>query len=162
MTGNGHGLDLVHPAFAANVASATTFLDQQAGISIYINVGISLDLSKLPPFRTVESNNTSDYVIGSISIPNSTGTLDSTEDAHCFVHKSGWIVVYYLNSEPISKIIDWSWWNGIQFTSNKLQQGLKKIADAYGASTASAQYYDFAYPSANKFMLIVKAQLGYC
>lgn len=158
-TGNGQGLNLVRPAFAASVASATTFLEDQAGISIYMNAGMSLDLSQLPPFRTIESN-TSDYVIGSISIPNSTGTLEPTEDAHCFVHKTGWIVVYYLKSEPVSKIIDWSWWNGIQFTSNKLQQGLKKIADAYSANTAGAQYYDFAYPSANKFMLIVKAQLG--
>jgi hypothetical protein len=148
----------IRPALAE---STSTFLEQEAGISIYINTGTSLSLSLArATLKTVEYNS-SNYVIGSIAVPTyPSGTLSDTEDAHCFVHKDGWIVVYYLKGEPISKIVDWSWWVGGQLTKNKLQAGLEKMCTALGVPASGAKYYDFGYPSANKLMLVIRAQGG--
>lgn len=154
-------LSLVHPVFAQSMAAATTFLDREAGLALYVNVAQTLELSlaKLA-FRTIEYN-TSDYVIGSISIPtNPQGDLPVTEDAHCFVHKEGWIVVYYRNSEPASKMVDWGWWTGTTLTKNKLQSGLEKMGTATGVTVGGAKYYDFNYPDASKLMLVIRASVG--
>jgi hypothetical protein len=156
---------LVHPAFAQSMSIGTTFLEQEAGIAIYLDAGQPLNLDVARSKLHILEYNTSTYVIGSIAIPtNPSGELPSTEDAHCFVHKEGWIVVYYLNSEPTAKIIDWKWWSGGQLTGsiNKLQAGLEKMGTALGLTLANvragAKYYDFAYPSATKFLLVIKTQ----
>lgn len=156
---------LVHPAFAQSMSIGTTFLEQEAGIAIYLDAGQPLNLDVARSKLHILEYNTSTYVIGSIAIPtNPSGELPSTEDAHCFAHKEGWIVVYYLNSEPTAKIIDWKWWSGGQLTGNinKLQAGLEKMGTALGLTLANvragAKYYDFAYPSATKFLLVIKTQ----
>jgi hypothetical protein len=158
-------LSLVHPAFAQSITMGTTFLEQQAGIAIYLDAGQPLNLNVAQSKLHIAEYNTSTYVVGSISIPtNPSGELPTTEDAHCFVHKEGWIVVYYGNSEPTSKIIDWNWWSGGQLAAsmNKLQAGLEKMGTALGLTLtnvrANAKYYDFRYPSATKFLLVIKTQ----
>jgi hypothetical protein len=155
----------VHPAFAQSMSTGTTFLEQEAGIAIYLDAGQPLNLDVARSKLHIIEYNTSAYVVGSIAIPtNPSGELAPTEDAHCFVHKEGWIVVYYLNSEPTAKIIDWKWWSGGQLTGsmNKLQAGLEKMGTALGLTLANvragAKYYDFAYPSATKFLLVIKTQ----
>lgn len=155
----------IRPAFAQGMATTTTFLQQEAGICVYINASQPLNLIVAKSKLRIIEYNTSIYVVGSIAIPtNPSGELPATEDAHCFVHKDGWIVVYYRNSEPISKIIDWSWWSGGQLTGsmNKLEAGLEKMGTALGLTLTSvragAKYYDFKYPSASKFLIVIKTQ----
>ncbi|MEM2975405.1 MAG: hypothetical protein QW821_03190 [Candidatus Bathyarchaeia archaeon] len=144
------------PAFAQSLAQATTFLDQEAGMTLYKNIGRSIDLSVAKTvFRTLEKE-TSDYVVGSIALPG----LPESEDVHCFVHKDGWIVVYYLEGEPIGKIIDWGYWTGGELTKNKLQAGWEKMGNAIGASVTGAKYYHYQYPYATKCMLIIDTCLG--
>jgi len=158
-------LSLVRPAFAQSMSEGTTFLEEEAGIAIYVDAGKSLNLEVAKSKLRIIEYNTSTYVIGSIAIPTyPSGELPATEDAHCFVHKEGWIVVYYQNSEPTSKIIDWKWWSAGQLTGsqNKLQAGLEKMGDALGLTVNyirnNAKYYHFAYPSAAKFLLVIKTQ----
>jgi len=156
---------LVHPAFAQSMAAATTFLDEEAGISIYLNAERTIDINTLPTVVSPE-NKTSDYVIGSVSL----GGFASSDYPHCFVHKSGWIVVYYLkatsqNAAYVSKIIVWKS-NTKSFTANspldddKLKQGLSAICTPLGILTTYAKYYDFQYPSATNLLIAVKTTVS--
>ena len=143
---------LANPAFAHSADSETSFLEEEAGMSIYTNIGRSIDLAVAKTvYRTIEKE-TSNYTVGSIALPG----LPESEDAHCFVHKDGWIVTYYLKAEPIGKIIDWDYWSGGTLTKNKLQVGLEKMGNALGASVTGAKYYHFQYPYANKCMIIIE------
>jgi len=156
MNEDGHHFLLVNPVFAQSVSSETSFLEEEAGMSIYINIGRSIDLAVAKTvYRTIEKE-TSNYTVGSIALPG----LTESEDVHCFVHKDGWIVVYYLEAEPVGKIIDWSYWSGGKLTKNKLQVGLEQMANALGASVTGAKYYHYQYPYANKCMLIIETLVG--
>jgi hypothetical protein len=143
---------LVNPVFAQSASSETTFLDEEAGMSIYVNIGRSIDLAVAKTvYRTIEKE-TSNYTVGSIALPG----LPESEDVHCFVHKDGWIVAYYLKAEPVGKIVDWNYWSGGQLTKNKLQVGLEQMTNALGVVVTGAKYYHFQYAYANKCMLIVE------
>lgn len=142
----------VNPVFALSASSETTFLEEEAGISMYIDIGRSIDLAVAKTvYRTVEKE-TANYTVGSIALPD----LPESEDVHCFVHKDGWIVTYYLEAEPLGKIIDWNYWSGGKLTKNKLQVGLEQMGNALGASVTGAKYYHFQYPYANKCMIIIE------
>jgi hypothetical protein len=70
-------------------------------VSITINSVASL-------FRTIEVS-TTDYIIGSIPVPN----YPETEDAHAYIHKDGWMLAYYLKVDPVGKIVDWQSYDGV-------------------------------------------------
>jgi hypothetical protein len=147
---------LVYPAFAQSLVSESSFLDKEAGIALYLSAGRTIDLSKAKAaYRSIEKED-ANYTIGSIALPN----LPEGDDVHCFVHREGWIVVYYLKGEPVAKIIDWNYWSGGQLASNKLQVGLEKMCNALGLPTVGAKYYHFQYPLANKLMLVIDAMTG--
>jgi hypothetical protein len=155
-TGVGNTHALVYPAFAQSANSEVSFLEKEAGISLYLDAGRTIDLSRARAvYRSIERED-ANYIIGSIALPN----LPESEDVHCFVHRNGWIVVYYLKGEPVAKIVDWSYWSGGQLASNKLQVGLEKMCNALGLSTAGAKYYHFQYPLANKLMLVIDSITG--
>lgn len=143
---------LVRPVFAQT--SGSTFLEDEAGMSVYMKANTTIDLSKARGvYKNIEKE-TSEYIVGSMSLPD----LPEADDVHCFVHVTGWIVVYYLKSEPISKIIDWSYYTGGVLTKTKLQVGLEKIAIALGLSATDFKYYHFQYPYANKWTIIIEVQ----
>lgn len=147
---------LVNPVFAQSASSETTFLEEEAGMTIYVDIGRSIDLEVAKTvYRTIEKE-TANYTVGSIALPD----LPESEDVHCFAHKDGWIVVYYLKAEPIGKIIDWNYWSGGKLTKNKLQVGLEQMGNALGASVTGAKYYHYQYPYANKCMLIIETLIG--
>lgn len=146
---------LVNPVFVESTTDAT-FLEEEAGISIYMYIGRSIDLAVAKTvYRTIEKE-TSNYTVGSVPLPD----LPESEDVHCFVHKDGWIVVYYLKAEPVGKIIDWNYWSGDKLSKNKLQVGLEQMGNAVGVSVVGAKYYHFQYPNANKCMLIIETLVG--
>ena len=147
---------LVNPVFAQSVSSETTFLEEEAGMSIYVNIGRSIDLAVAKTvYRTIEKE-TSNYTVGSVPLPG----LSENEDVHCFVHKNGWIVTYYLKGEPVSKIVDWNLWSGGKLTKNKLQVGLEQMTNALGVVVTSVKYYHFQHPNANKCMIILETLMG--
>lgn len=149
---NGQTFPFINPAFAQSLSTETTFLEEEAGISLYVNIGRSIDLAVAKTvYRTIEKE-TADYIVGSIALPG----LSENEDVHCFVHKDGWIVIYYLKQEAISKIVDWNLWSEGKLTKNKLQVGLEQMTNALGVVVTSVKYYHFQYPNANKCMLIIE------
>lgn len=139
-------LSLVKPAFVSAAGNDTNFLEQEAGISAYTDVGQGIDLSKAATaFKTIEYQ-TSEYIVGSVGIPN----LPETEDVHCYVHKDGWVVSYYLDDEPTAKIVDWN-----NLVGTKLEEGIGEVCNAAGVAFTTVTYYDFRYPSAEKLMVII-------
>jgi len=141
-------------ASASESLSRSSFLDDEAGISAYTNVGeqIDLDLAK-NAFRTIEYE-TDEYIIGSVPLPD----YPETEDVHCYVHVDGWILSYYLNEEPASKIVDWEDYTTAQeITGTKLEDGIYEVCSAAYVVAGDIGYYDFRYPNAEKMMIVADA-----
>jgi len=135
--------------------AGTTFLEEEAGISAYTNVGETIDLEKAKTaFRTIEYE-TDEYIIGSVPLPD----YPETEDVHAYVHKDGWIVVYYLKEEPASKILDWEDYDTDEkITGTKLEDGINAVCAAAQVPSKDIKYYDFRYPNANRLMIVADAQ----
>jgi hypothetical protein len=124
-------------------------LDSEAGISAYYKSPDAITLSQVVgQFRTIEVT-TTDYIIGSVAVPNYVINFD----AHVYVHKNGWILAYYLRSDPTSKILDVK---ALTINTTKLKTVVAAIASAAGAPFTDVTYYDFRYPNATNMMLIAK------
>ncbi len=134
------------------------FLDDEAGIAAYMKTNLTIDLSLAKQaYRTIEQE-TDEYIIGSVPL---TG-YPETEDVHAYVHKDGWIVTYYLNTEPTAKILDWNNYGQDQtIKSTKLEIGIVVVCNFAGLSVKDIKYYHFKYPNANKLMIIADAQWSY-
>ncbi len=146
-------LSLVKPPFISAAENSTNFLEEEAGMSAYTNVGQGIDLDDAKTgFRTIEYQ-TSEYIIGSVALPGYT----ETEDVHCYVHKDGWVVAYYLEAEPAAKIVDWNSYQGAAITSTKLENGMAVVCDAANVPFIEAEYYDFRYPNADNLMIAADA-----
>ena len=72
---------------------------------------------------------------------------------HLYVHRDGWFLAYYLNSDSIGKIIDWNHFNsGIP---TKFETVLASVASSAGLpAPQSVTHYDFRYPNATKLMML--------
>jgi len=144
------GILLTKPVFAQE--TGVNFLEQEAGISAWMNAGKSIDLTKAKAvFKTIEKN-TNDYINGSIALSG----YPETEDVHAFVHKDGWIVSYYMKNNPAAKIMDWNNYkidNKIKGT--KLENGIFAVCTAVSIAAKDIKYYDFRNPDANKIMIII-------
>jgi len=153
-------LSLSKPTFLPEAAS--TYLEQEAGITYYLNTTGPLNLNTAKNAMVNVENITSEYVIGSIGPQ----VYSSSDDyPHCFVHKDGWIVVYYLkptaqNKAWLGKIIDWSDTNPVSdpITNNLLYDGLYYMANILGkgGELANAKYYHFQHPTATKLLFAIK------
>jgi len=152
-------LALQPPAFveAASEESSRTpeeiavMLSDEAGISAYFQdtAGISLD-SVRGVFHTIEIE-TADYIVGSVPVP----TYLESEDTHVYVNEDGWVLAYYLNNDPISKMIDTrTYRNTGSLDTTKLKNVLSVVAAASGSPFSEVFYYDFRYPNATNMMLI--------
>lgn len=150
----GHAFNLVEPAFAQD--DEAFFLRDEAGISLYLDAHRLIDPNAAKMPEVMIEKETAEYFIGSIHLPD----LSEDEDVHCFVHTVGWLVTYYLRDTPVSKLIDWNQWSESEsrLTTNKLEEGLEKIAHAVGIEITGAKYYHFQYPNATKIMIIIETQ----
>jgi hypothetical protein len=177
LTENRQGFSLVPPAFAQSMATTTSFLDQEAGIAIWLNATTyaPLNLNSVKNAVANVENATSDYVLGSLSdngkiISNNPGVAASDYYPHCVVFANGWIVIYYLkvNSQNsgttgwIGKIIDWSLYSNNALNGNYLSEAMDYIATTTLGIQSSfvqtnEQYYHFQFPSATKLLIATKS-----
>jgi hypothetical protein len=139
----------------SGMRTGTNFLDAEAGISAYTNVGEEIDLEKAKAaFRTIEYE-TDEYIIGSVPLPD----YPEYEDVHAYVRKDGWVVTYYLKDKPVGKIIDWKDYSTDEkIIGTKLEDGLSVACNAAGVPIRNIKYYDFRYPNADKLMIVADAQ----
>jgi len=140
-------ISLARPAFAAGGQMAgMNFLEEEAGISAFTNVGRKIDLvDARGAFRTIERE-TDEYIIGSVGLPG----LEAAHDVHVFVHRDGWVVAYYSREAAIARIVDWR-----DLTTTKLEPALKQVTRAARVAIGEVNYYDFRHPEAEKLMIIV-------
>jgi hypothetical protein len=140
----------------AMAAGTGSFLEKEAGICAYTNVGQSIDFAMAKPvYKTIERE-AEEYVIGSMGLPG----YAETEDVHVFISKDGWIAAYYLKDEPVSKIIDWNSYQGKDIVTTKLELGLTRMCNTIGVPLVNVKYYDFKCPNANKLMIIADSVWG--
>ena len=141
--------------FLTGNAYATPFLEEEAGISAYVNVGSAIDINQTKgAYRTIEYS-TDEYIVGSVELAG----WPEYEDPHVYVSSDGWIVAYYLKEEPTSKIMQWLGYTGDQINTTKLEDAIDKMCTEIGIDYSTikdnTKYYDFRYPDANRLMLIV-------
>lgn len=156
-TGAGQTLQLVAPPFVRTAYAQENptafdlgaYLDQEAGISAYYKSNNAITLSQVrSAFRTIETK-TADYIIGSVAVTN----YPEHFDAHVYVHKTGWILAYYLRVDPTSKIIDSK---AQTLNTSSLKTALVTVAATAGAAVPDVTYYDFRYPNATNIALIAE------
>ena len=142
----GGALALARPAFAQEIqATGLTFLEKEAGISAYTDVGQRINLVRArAAFRTIERQ-TDEYIIGSVPLPGKDGYWD----VHVFVHRAGWLIAYYHRDWSTGKIIDWG--NPAQ---TNLEAALGVVTAAAGVHFVSMDFYDFRFPDARKLLVI--------
>jgi hypothetical protein len=146
------GLLLESPALVAQAATAqaqekgVNFLQQEAGISAYVNVGQEINLSQVRgAFKSVETVR-DEYIIGEVALPD----LPEFAHPHVYINKDGWIVAYYTKDEPASKMIYW----GRPLGTTTISQAIRKLFSS--VKDEDVKYYHFRHPQANKLMLIAE------
>jgi hypothetical protein len=133
-------------------AEVAALLSSEAGISAYVQTAGPITLSSVRGvYRTIEAE-TADYIIGSVAIP------DHPEhfDVHVYVHKDGWIMAYYLQSETTSKIVNVM---GSTISTTKLETAVSIVGSAAGQAVAGLRYYDFRYPNATHMLIVAEDHL---
>ena len=126
--------------------SETAFLNFEAGPSAWIRTEQPINLNRAASaFRLVEDR-TDSYVVGSVPLPG----YDSDEDVHAFVHRDGWMVVYYFRDSSWARVIHW---NLNEFSDTKLRMALSELGWVTGIGVGSVEYYDFRYKGANKLVI---------
>jgi hypothetical protein len=154
------GITLRAPSFvkAAHAETdqrmGTAFLEEEAGISAYTEVGRSIDLAQVRQLLRGVERETSEYLIGSIQAPGYAEIADEQWDVHLYAHKDGWLVAYYLKEEVAANMFNWPDYTTAQLSQNNLSDVLKYVLSVQGIVLGSVGYYDFRYPNANTLMLI--------
>ncbi len=152
-----HVLNLQVPPFVnvarAETVSATSVIMEEAGIAAYTQVPWAIDLSTVRgEFRAIERE-TAEYIIGSVGIPD----YSEDHDPHVYVHTDGWVLAYYLTTEPASYIMDLRHYDGVSIGTTKLEDAMHEILSAIGVVSFDVTFYDFRYPNATNMMLIAEA-----
>ena len=142
-------------ARAEGLSSIASVLDTTAGVAAYYRSPTAINLSTIKSlYRTIEIQ-TSEYVAGSMAVP------DNREeyDVHVYTHISGWVLIYYLRDDPVVKLFDWE-----NFTNTMNPTRFQLVADiiagVLGQSSPSLTYYDFRYPNATDLLVAVEETTG--
>jgi len=150
----GNTLTLAQPAFAQEARKS--FLEEEAGISLYVNAGEEIDLSQAKALYKVLEDETDSYLIGTVELSG------YGEDwwPHVWIHKDGWIVVYYLKEEPTSKLMHWPTYLAKgEVTTTTLREALFSIARKLGVDMAKVSsgmhYYHWQYPNATSLLVVL-------
>ncbi|MBK7176055.1 MAG: hypothetical protein IPH82_02475 [Chloroflexi bacterium] len=135
----------------AEGSAINNFADDEAGIAAYFNANMTINLNDVDQlYRTIEEQ-TATYILGSLPLTD----YDEDHDVHVYISTDGWVMAYYRDTEPTSKIFDWRHYDGSANLPNKLALGLDIVAAQIGA-IANPSYYHFRYPNATDMMLIAE------
>ena len=164
--GGGKGvISLVPPPFigiagAAEATGGNAFPEDEAGISAYVNVNQSIDITEAVKAFTQTEELSQTHAIGIIPIDNKRGTIN----VHVYVDTGGYVVAYFKNTEPASKILKWS---GMDFNNPKMEDFITNTAikamcgkiDVYYLDIKDdIKYYDFEYLDAKKMVIFLNAR----
>jgi hypothetical protein len=152
-------ITLARPAFlrvAHAEGDATAAFVDEAGISAYLNLGQALNLNTVDDVcRTVEAS-TSSYFQCSVGV---TG-YDESQDVKVYVEQSGWVLAYYPRGEATGRVFDWKGYDGGTAIPTKLEKAIERVVQKAGLAGGTPTYYHFAYPNANRLLLIADKTIG--
>ena len=160
--GGGKGvISLVAPPFigvagAAEATGGNAFPEDEAGISAYVNVNQSINITEAVKAFTQIEELSQTHAIGIIPIDNT--------NVHVYVDTDGYIVAYFKNTEPASNIIKWSGMDFdnpkiVDFTTNAAIKAMcDKINVYYRDIKDDIKYYDFEFPDAEKMVIFLNAR----
>jgi len=139
-SGGGKGvISLVAPPFigvagAAEATGGNAFPEDEAGISAYVNVNQSINITEAVKAFTQTEELSQTHAIGIIPIDNKRGTTN----VHVYVDTGGYIVDFTTNA-AIKAVCD-------------------KIDVYYPDIKGDIKYYDFEYPDAKKMVIFLNAR----
>ncbi len=148
---------------AAQPADAFAFLEDEAGIALYMQRA-HFDLDRLQAHYRVLEVATPDYLLGSVPVPG----YEAFEnyDAYVYARADGWLVVYYPQQFPSAFIVDWLAYDASRtratsattMPTSTIPTKLERVAALFGARFGSAEndvrFYDFRRPEADSLLLI--------
>lgn len=152
-----HAIALKAPSFVRRASAQAApdapmgFPQDEAGISAYFKAAAPVTLADVRSVYRVIETETANYIIGSVQVPD----WWESYDVHLYVHKDGWFLAFYLNADPVGKIIDWKRYTG-SGVPTKLEKVLAIGATAAGVALPAVTFYDFRYPNATHMMMIVE------
>jgi len=140
-------------------AAPEGFLADEAGISIYVDIGHPIDIGVAKGLLQGVETETADYVIGVLAMDN----YDETQWPHVYANSAGWVIVYYSKDDPAAKIMAWrDYSDGVLNTTlleialrryvQNLSRGMRVPLDISGMQV---NYFDFRYPTASKLLIVV-------
>jgi hypothetical protein len=146
------------PVFAQST-SAARFPSNEAGISAYLKLALSVDLDKARlAFRGIQAEG-ADYLVGIVELSG----LPEELWPHLYVSKDGWFVAYYSKYDPASKLMPWKDYKGGAISTTTLRDALAQFTTqlldsmqatfSFTAIEKDLHYYDFRYPEARAFVL---------
>ncbi|MEM7134467.1 MAG: hypothetical protein AAF702_49835 [Chloroflexota bacterium] len=140
------------PPFLSVVhAQGDSFADDEAGIAAYFNAGRNIDLTQVGAALRYTEIQTDQYIIGALQL---TDYTNEAWDVKLYAAADGWVMAYYDKSVETSKIFDWVHYDGGPQMPTLLEQALKQIALAITVPEPAPTYYHFAFPNADRMMLI--------
>ncbi len=147
---------LLKPEFiagdTADIDAVATTIQNEAGIAAYFDAQQPIDLlTARSIYRTIETE-TADYILGSVQV----STYGEDHDMHVYIHKDGYVLAYYDDSEPTSRIFDWYAYTGGNAIPTKLDTLLSSVASTVGTATSEFSYYHFSYPNATHLLMVVE------
>lgn len=144
------------PSFVNTAHAASINGLNDVGIAAYIDTGETIDLADVRGTYEVIEDETATYIIGSVAVPEYGDQQDEAFHTHVYVSVDGWLLAYYMDSDPASKIVDWKDYVNSSGGSmpTLFEKVLAKVASDAGVAYDPPTYYDFRFPNATHMMLI--------
>lgn len=142
-------------ALAAPLQQATSPFAGDAGIAAYFQIpaGIDINADIQALYRTIETDIGLDYIIGTVPVPG----YDDQHDIHLYLDTNGWVVAFYPDESPTSKVIDWIAWDATSLDlPTKLESAVVAISPTLSPGNFALNYYHFQYPAANRMTLVAE------
>lgn len=157
------GIQLVAPQFVETAYAQDdgfNFLMQEAGMTAYANIEQPIDLSSVRRFFTTIDEETSTYIIGSVTAPGYENIIELEErmNLHVFVHVDGWVVSYLLQRQSAGLLIDWAGYDGDKLNSTTIADIVQKVLGGTTGAGTPVTYYDFRYPQATTIEMIADVE----
>lgn len=151
---------LSRPTFAQSTLpvspSGGNIIEDEAGIAAYFESSSTIDLDDIrDEFRSIEQE-TDQYILGTIPLPD----YDETMDIHIFAHVDGSVLAYYRNTDPTAKAVDLVHWDVTGTINTNLETALDTIAGAALIELPSIDFYHFGYPNATHMTVVAEQDDG--
>ncbi len=147
----------------------TTFPENEAGIAAYVKLdGVNSEnnqtiLTKINNFLanngSVEDTGEASHILGTLEIEikekSDSENVIFSISPQIYADASGWLVAYFPNDVPASKMIRWNGYtpeNGLK--SNVLEKAIDRTAQSIDKTYSAPKYYHFQYPDANRMTVI--------